>query len=682
MKMHQSTIFNLTFVAISYYFSALASAAPCDDDPCLAEHKSCKEDPEGCCEGLGCFGYNFYKSCQEPPTCLAEWHDCSSGMDCCDKRVCIETKAGFFECQNPQMGPDCSSESTSHSVCGNDSQKYAIHAGTTVTFAGVATAVDGGNVGVSPGTSITMADTLGHKGGIIATKSTDFAAHKIQAHADAMATTPTSTTAKTEIGGQTFTPGTHKFISAINIAFGTTVTLDGAGDYLFQAGSTLVTAADTYFILINGAKAKNVLWALGTAATLGARSVVEGSILAGTSITFGAQSEIRGCSLALAAVTFSGEGVVNLHSQPSPVCAAQSLSHTCHNFAVHARTAVTFAAGGTIDGGDVGVCPGTAITGAAPVKFHNGKATSADSTDFALSVVFAHAAAIAHRVDSTYKGMAIELGGDTFTPGTYRVGSAMNLAASTFVTLDGDGDPNSKFLFQAGTTLITGANTHVKLINGAQAKNVVWALGSAATLGANSIVEGSIWAGTSISFGDQSEVHGCALALAAVTFSGAASVILPNKEEIDGWEFISNMYEAGNPEKDLASKAYKKCVGKTMCVKVLAEAGNTIAQTPGDTWIKDYDSELSGFKYVDQDGKIDWIMEGDKCVGWENCFDVPAFGVAALSSIGLSTVPDLLYATRASIEIHANYGEGDEAAGRTTSTGKRAQGYMDMEVCQ
>jgi hypothetical protein len=46
-------------------------------------------------------------------------------------------------------------------------------------------------------------------------------------------------------------------------------------EFLFIAGSTLVTAADTNFILKNGAKAENVLWALG------ARSVVEGSILAG-----------------------------------------------------------------------------------------------------------------------------------------------------------------------------------------------------------------------------------------------------------------------------------------------------------------------------------------------------------------------------------------------------------------
>jgi hypothetical protein len=120
-----------------------------------------------------------------------------------------------------------------------------------------------------------------------------------------------------EIGGLTFTPGTYRSDSAINFAHGTVVTLDGLNEtnpeFRFIAGSTLVTAADTSFILINGAKAEKVLWALGSAATLGARSVVEGSILAGTAITFGTKSILHGCALALSAVTFESEGYIELN---------------------------------------------------------------------------------------------------------------------------------------------------------------------------------------------------------------------------------------------------------------------------------------------------------------------------------------------------------------------------------
>jgi hypothetical protein len=83
-------------------------------------------------------------------------------------------------------------------------------------------------------------------------------------------------------------------------------------EFLFIAGSTLITAADTYFILTRGAKAENVLWALGTAATLGANSTLDGSILAGTAVTFGSQSELHGCALAQSAVTFESEGSVRV----------------------------------------------------------------------------------------------------------------------------------------------------------------------------------------------------------------------------------------------------------------------------------------------------------------------------------------------------------------------------------
>jgi hypothetical protein len=113
-----------------------------------------------------------------------------------------------------------------------------------------------------------------------------------------------------EIGGKTFIPGTHRSNSAINIAHGTEVTLSGKGTYIFQAGSTLVTAADTKIILTNGARAENVVWVLGSAATLGANSLLEGSILAGTAITFGTQSRVNGCALAQSAVTFESEGSV------------------------------------------------------------------------------------------------------------------------------------------------------------------------------------------------------------------------------------------------------------------------------------------------------------------------------------------------------------------------------------
>jgi hypothetical protein len=192
----------------------------------------------------------------------------------------------------------------------------------------------------------------------------------------------------------------------------------------------------------------------------------------------------------------------------------------CQNFAVHARDKVTFdGVRTTIDGGDVGVSSGTAITGTYQVD--NGEVVN-DSSAFAASVLVAHTEAMEVRTEGI--AMAIEIGGKIFTPGTYRSDSAINFAAG-IVTLDGLGEANPEFLFQALSTLVTAANTKFNLINGAKAENVIWALGTAATLGANSVLEGSILAGSAITFGAKSELHGCALAKTAVTFESEGSVI-------------------------------------------------------------------------------------------------------------------------------------------------------------
>ena len=200
----------------------------------------------------------------------------------------------------------------------------------------------------------------------------------------------------------------------------------------------------------------------------------------------------------------------------------ESLSHSvCGNFAVHARTALAFnGEPTTIHDGNVGVFPGTSVNG--PYQFQDGGEFVDDSSDFAALTVVAHTTAMAVRNDETAIG--IEIGGSTFTPGTYRSGSAINIASGTVVTLDGEGDPNSVFLFQAVTTLVTGADTSIIMTNGARADNVVWVLGTAATLGASSVLQGSILAGTAITLGTKSELHGCALAQTFVSFESEGSI--------------------------------------------------------------------------------------------------------------------------------------------------------------
>jgi hypothetical protein len=142
----------------------------------------------------------------------------------------------------------------------------------------------------------------------------DFTASVTTAWTDAMATRGDATTIAAEIGGQTFTPGTF-YSGTISIAAGANVTLDGQHGinpvFLFQSGSTMLTHAGSNIILINGAIAENVVWALGTALTTGADNIFKGSILAGSAITFGATNTVHGSVVAITAITFGAENAVH-----------------------------------------------------------------------------------------------------------------------------------------------------------------------------------------------------------------------------------------------------------------------------------------------------------------------------------------------------------------------------------
>ena len=95
-----------------------------------------------------------------------------------------------------------------------------------------------------------------------------------------------------------------------------------------------------------------------------------------------------------------------------------------------------------------------------------------------------------------------DLGGRTLTRGVYRAGALAPLGLSGRLTLDAQGDPGAVFIFQIPSTLVTAPGSSVSLVNGAQACNVFWQVGGAATLGTSSAFQGSLLASTSISVND------------------------------------------------------------------------------------------------------------------------------------------------------------------------------------
>jgi LPXTG-motif cell wall-anchored protein len=176
------------------------------------------------------------------------------------------------------------------------------------------------------------------------------------------------------------------------------------------------------------------------------------------------------------------------------------------NFAVVAGTTVTNT-GPTLIGGDLGVSPGSAVTGFPPGLVNGVQhVTDAVAAQAQLDLTTAYNDA-AGRTPVIATGP--DLSGMTLVSGVY---SADALSLTGTVTLDAQGDPTAAFVFQAASTLITGSSSVVTLINGANPCNVFWQVVSSATLGTNSTFVGTIMALTSISAQTGAQVTGRLLA--------------------------------------------------------------------------------------------------------------------------------------------------------------------------
>lgn len=168
---------------------------------------------------------------------------------------------------------------------------------------------------------------------------------------------------------------------------------------------------------------------------------------------------------------------------------------------------------------DVGAISGTVYT-AAP----QGTAAEFDHITTAAGDALTAFNDLASRPNGIDPG-AGQLGGLTLAPGVYKSAAGPFLITGADLTLDAQGDANAVWIFQMASTLIVGTPTAVQsviLTNGAQAKNVFWQVGSAATINAagGGSMAGTIVASAGIVFstaGNQTltVLNGRALALFA-----------------------------------------------------------------------------------------------------------------------------------------------------------------------
>ena len=420
---------------------------------------------------------------------------------------------------------------------------FAILAGSAITSTGSSTVK--GNVGLSPGSAITGFPPAAITGGAQHINDVTAAA-AIAALTTAYivaAGLPSAVTVASDLGGLTLSQGVYS--SATSLALTGTLTLSGnfASVFVFQIRTTLVLSGGAAVVLVGGVQPCNVFFQVGclvscnlrsgpywphqsvslsavytylqvgSSATLGASSTLVGTVMAYTSITVNAGAVVSGALLAvhgtvtliddmvmapLICVTSSSSAATN----PLPISLGAAAA-----YAILASSAISSTGSSTVKG-DMGLSPGTAVSGFPPATLAH------DSVPHIADVAAAHARAALGMARSIALSMLSsatisgDVGGLTLTSGVYS--STSSLAITGTLTLTGTA--SSVFIFIIGSTLTTAANSSVFITSPVQPCNVFFVVGSSATIGADSFFVGAIMAYASISVGAGAHVNGQLLA--------------------------------------------------------------------------------------------------------------------------------------------------------------------------
>lgn len=191
-------------------------------------------------------------------------------------------------------------------------------------------------------------------------------------------------------------------------------------------------------------------------------------------------------------------------------------------FAVLAGSTVTNT-GATHVTGDIGLSPGSSVTGFPPGALTGTKhVTDPTAAQAKLDLTTAYNNAAGRTLAPIT--VAGNIGGRTLAPGLYKSTSSLAISSGD-LTLDARGNTNAVFIFQIASTLTTTSGRQVILSGGAQAKNIFWQVGTSATLGTTSVFHGTIMADQSITLTTGARLNGRALArIGAVTLDSNAVI--------------------------------------------------------------------------------------------------------------------------------------------------------------
>lgn len=216
-------------------------------------------------------------------------------------------------------------------------------------------------------------------------------------------------------------------------------------------------------------------------------------------------------------VAMSVAGVSQANADPIPVGlgAAQS-------FAVLGHTTVTNTGPSTISG-DLGLTSGTSVPGFPPGIMATGRIHTNDGPAIAARAALNTAYTDAANTTLPTPIAVGDLAGQTLVGGLYKGDAITNTGTLTL-----SGDASSVWIFQASSTLITSAASHVVLEPGVDPCNVFWQVTSSATLGTNSTMVGTVMAHESISATTGASVQGRLLAYTGAVTLDTNTITVPS----------------------------------------------------------------------------------------------------------------------------------------------------------
>lgn len=224
---------------------------------------------------------------------------------------------------------------------------------------------------------------------------------------------------------------------------------------------------------------------------------------------------------------------------------ANTILETAQSFAVLGGAGVTVAGGGiTTISGNLGDYPSAlaSITGFPPGVVVNGSTYAADQGEATAQqaqtdeiAAYNYLVALPSTADES--NIVLGTGGTvaSLLPGVYTFsGGTPSAQVDRTLTLNFNGESDAVFVFQIGSTLTTGADASIDVINANSTDAIYWVVGSSATLGSGTTFAGNILAYASIGLGTSAEIA-CGRALAQ---TGSVTM--------DGTNFISDNCSVDN----------------------------------------------------------------------------------------------------------------------------------------